>query len=411
MFENICKIYAGTIGLAAIVAASSGFAEGEKTIEPTIPMDTSDPSYELWKTPRDDLGNGREAGPINVQRYPGGLGFAGIPTFFKQPLAFTTEDLVAGDVDVAVIAAYNDMGGGVRGAALGPMAIRALPGPMAWGVMRAEHMHTMVNPFEVLNIVDYGDAPNDPWSTHRTMDAVREFLAPVVATKNQRGENIIPVIVGGDHSLMYSNVAALSDVYGKGNVGVVHFDAHYDAGKNVFGHLISHSQPIYRLIDEGHVPGKNYIQVGLRGYYPSKSSFEWMREQGFRYHTMGEVELRGWEPVMEDVLKEANDGPEYMYISFDVDVLDPAYIPGTGTPEPNGLTPREVFPLIRRLCAESNVVGFELVELAPERGHGYESVLTSERIIRECLVGIALRKSGIDEKDYRSPLTLDDGRD
>lgn len=82
---------------------------------------------------------------------------------------------------------------------------------------------------------------------------------------------------------------------------------------------------------------------------------------------MAEVERRGWEPVMEDITQEAKDGPEYLFISFDIDTLDPAFVPGTGTPEPGGLTPREAFPLVRRLCAESNVVGFDLVEFAPER--------------------------------------------
>jgi agmatinase len=149
----------------------------------------------------------------------------------------------------------------------------------------------------------------------------------------------------------------------------------------------------------------------LRVYYPNAESFEWMREQGFRYHTMAEVEKRGWDAVMEDVIREANDGPEYIYISFDIDVLDPAYTPATGTPEPNGLTPREVFPFIRRLCAESNVVGFELVELLPYRAEGYETVLNCDRIVREALVGMAMRKLGIDATHYLAEETADDGRD
>jgi agmatinase len=113
---------------------------------------------------------------------------------------------------------------------------------------------------------------------------------------------------------------------------------------------------------------------------------------------------------MEDIINEAKDGPEYLFISFDIDVMDPAYMPGTGTPEPNGLTPRETFPLIRRLCAESNVVGFELVELLPYRASGYETVLNSERIVRECLVGIAMRKNGIADNAFLAPLTVDDDR-
>jgi arginase family enzyme len=381
--------------------------EGEKAV---IPLDTKDPAYNVWQTTRDDLNKGREPGPINIQRYPGGPGFAGIPTFFKLPIALTPEDLKAGDVDVAIVGAYTDMGAGGRGAAWGPMAFRASPSTVGWGKFAMDHMLTLVNPFEDLIMVDYGDAPIDFLSTERSMPAIREFIREIAAIKRKDGTHVIPLIIGGDHSLMYSDVAGLADVYGKGNVGVIHFDAHYDATKNMFGHMISHGQPVYRLIEEGHVPGKNFIQIGLRGYYPNKESFEWMREQGFRYHTMAEVEKRGWKDVMEDIIKEAKDGPEYIFISFDIDVMDPAYTPGTGTPEPNGLTPRETFPLIRRLCAESNVVGFELVELLPYRVPGYETVLNSERIVRECLVGIAMRKKGIVDEAFLAPLTVDDNR-
>ena len=378
---------------------------------PMIPLDTKDPAFNLWQTPRKDLMKGREPGPINIQRYAGGMGWFGIPTFFKLPIALTPEDLMAGNVDVAIFGAYTDMGGGTRGAAWGPSALRASPSTVGWGAFAMDHMLTLVNPFEELTIVDYGDAPVDPMSTERSMPAIREFVRQVAAVKNKDGKNVIPIIIGGDHSLMYSDVAGLADVYGKGNIGVVHFDAHYDATKSVFGHLISHGQPVYRLIEEGHVLGKNFIQVGLRGYYPNKESFEWMRKQGFRYHTMADVEKNGWPKVMEEIIAEAKDGPKYMFISFDIDVMDPAYMPATGTPEPNGLTPRETFPLIRRLCAESNVVGFELVELLPYRVPGYETVLNSERIVRECLVGLAMHKMGMGAtKAYLAPLTSDDGR-
>ena len=382
--------------------------EGEKAV---IPLDTEDPGYNLWQTTRDDLMKGREPGPINIQRFPGGPGFMGIPTFFKLPIALTPEDLKAGDVDVAIVGAYTDMGGGGRGAAWGPMAFRASPSTVGWGAFSMDHMLTLVNPFEEMTMVDYGDAPVDFLSTERSMPAIREFIRQIAAVERKDGTHVIPLIIGGDHSLMYPDVAGLADVYGKGNVGVIHFDAHYDASKNLFGHMISHGQPVYRLIEEGHVPGKNFIQVGLRGYYPSEESFVWMREQGFRYHTMAEIEKRGWKDVMEDIIREAKDGPENLFVSFDIDVMDPAYTPGTGTPEPNGLTPRETFPLIRRLCAESNVVGFELVELLPYRVSGYETVLNSERIVRECLVGIAMRKKGIADEHYLAPLTVDDDKE
>ena len=129
-----------------------------------------------------------------------------------------------------------------------------------------------------------------------------------------------------------------------------------------------------------------------------------------RYHPMAEVEHRGWDAVLEDVIKEAKES-EYIFISFDVDVIDPAFVTGTGTPEPGGLLPREAFKIMRRLCAESNVIGVDIVELAPERDPTYLSTMNVNRVVRQCLTGIAMRKKGITEADYLSPLTTDDGRD
>ncbi len=379
-------------------------------VEPVIPLNKADPTYDLWKLRRQDLSKGREPGPLNVQRFPGGMAMMGIPTFFRLPVALTPADLEAGNVDVAMIGAYTDMGGGSRGAAFGPQAFRAPPADyVVWGAFSMPHMGTLVNPFEALTIVDYGDAPVDPLSTERSMEAIRAVVREATQAKKKDGSHVFPLIVGGDHSLSYPNIAAVTDVYGKGKVGVIHFDAHYDA-TFMMGHLATHGAWVKRLLVEGHVPGRNYIQVGLRGYYPDAESFEWMRKEGFRYHTMAEVERRGWDAVMEDILREANDGPEYLFISFDIDTIDPAYTPGTGTPEPGGLTTREAFPLVRRLCAESNVVGFDVVELLPYRDPGYTTVLNTNRLVRECLVGLALRKKGITEKDYLSPLTVDDGR-
>jgi agmatinase len=126
---------------------------------------------------------------------------------------------------------------------------------------------------------------------------------------------------------------------------------------------------------------------------------------------MAEIEQDGWDTVMQRIIAEAGDGPDYLYISFDIDVLDPAFAPGTGTPEPGGLTPREVFPLVRRLCAENNLVGFDLVEFNPLADPGYTTALTAGRVLRECLTGIAMKKKGITDKNYRSPLTLNDGHD
>jgi agmatinase len=376
--------------------------EGEKAV---IPLDTKDPSYNLWQVLRDfSKDPKREPGPINIQKYDMGMSFNAMPTFFNLPIALTPEDLLAGKVDVAIIGATTDMGTGMRGAAHGPNAVRNSQVYGGYGA-RQPHLHTMIDPLQDMVSVDYGNAPIDIMSTERSVHAIRSFVRSAAEVEPEPGRHVIPIIVGGDHSLMYPDVAALTDIYGKGNVGVVHFDAHYDAGKYMMGHLIGHGMPVYRLIEEGLVPGKNFIQVGLRGYYPDEESFKWMREQGFKYHTMADIEKRGFPVVMNEVIKEANDGPEYIFVSFDIDTLDPAFAPGTGTPEPGGLTPREAFPILRRLCAETNVIGFELVELSPIIDPTYVSALVANRLIKECMTGMAMRKKGLTEPHYLSPLT------
>lgn len=367
-----------------------------------IRLDPNDPTLDPWSALRDTSNDPhREPGPF----YPGRLWAPGVLTFFKLPIALTPEDLTAGNVDVAIMGAPVDMGIGMRGAGNGPKSLRESLGDVPGVSGNLPHMHVGVAWKQELTAVDYGDAPIDFLSVERSMPPVRNLVREIAAS------GAIPVVVGGDHSLEYPNVAGVADVYGKENIGVIHFDAHYDAGGDGFGgHLISHAQPIRRLIDEGHVLGKNYIQVGLRGYWPGEEGFQWMREHNFRYHTMAEIERDGWGTVMKRVIMEANDGPDYLYISFDIDVLDPAYAPGTGTPEPGGLTPREVFPLVRGLCAENNLVGFDLVELNPLVDPGYTTILNANRLIQECLTGIAMRKKGITAGQYLSPLTSDDKR-
>lgn len=371
----------------------------------SIPLNTESGGFNGWKTLRpSEFDTPREPGPINVNRYLYAEPKLGIPTFMGMPVAMTPEDLVAGQVEVAIMGIPMDMGSGYRGAAYGPRAVRTGPIYKGSSFVEPPHMHTMVSPTNELVIVDYGDIAVDQLSTERSLEHIRKMVREVAAA------GTIPMIVGGDHSLMYPDAAGVVDVYGAGNVGIVHFDAHYDAGKGGT-HLLSHGQPVQRLFEEKLIPGKNFIQIGLRGYWPGKKGFEWMQENGLRYHTMAEIEKEGWAFVMERAMKEVLEGPEYIYISFDIDVLDPAYAPGTGTPEPGGLTTREVFPIVRRLCAEKNVVGFELVEVNPLVDPGYTTSQNADRVLRECLTGIAMRKNGLTEPHYLSPLTVDHGHD
>jgi agmatinase len=361
----------------------------------TIPLNIESEGFNSWKTERPkSLNPKREPGPIHLSRYMSGGWNTGLRTFAGAPLAIYPEDLIAGNVDVAIVGAPLDMGSYYRGQKFGPQAMRNEYG--AGGV----DMNTMVNPSKVLSIVDYGDIAIDNMSTELSVQHVRERVREIAET------GTLPFIVGGDHSLEYPDVAALADVHGKGSFGVVHFDSHYDAGKSQ-PHWLTHGQPVYRAVKEGHVNPENYIQIGLRGPWPGPEGFEWMRNNGMRYHTMAEIEKKGWKEVMETALAEAREGGKKLYISFDVDVIDPAFVPGTGTPVPGGLTMREAIPIVRGLCAQNDMVGFEIVELDPLLDPTYRSALNSNFVMHACLTGIAMRKEGIDDPHYFSELTTE----
>lgn len=361
----------------------------------SIPLNTEAEDFNSWKlmNPR-ALTTPREPGPINLSYYVDS-GRGGVQTFAGAPVAIYPEDLIAGDVEVAIVGAPLDMGTYYRGQRFGPQAMRT--GYFHGG----NDMNTMVNPNKVLSIVDYGDIAIDNMSTEISVHHVRERVAEIAAT------GAIPFIVGGDHSLEYPDIAGLADVHGKGSFGVVHFDSHFDAGKGQ-AHYITHGQPVYRAIKEGHVKAENFIQVGLRGPWPGAWGFEWMRNNGMRYHPMAEVEKKGWKQVMEDAVREAREGTEKLFISFDVDVLDPAFVPGTGTPVPGGLTMREAIPIVRALCTESEMIGFEIVELDPLLDNTYRSALNANYIMHACLTGIAMRKTGITDGSYLSELSTED---
>lgn len=373
------------------VVESATYTEGRDA--PNIPLNTESESFNAWRMIRPrSLEPEREAGPISLSRYGGRDGPL---TFGGLPLALSPEDLIAGEVDVAILGAPLNMGSGWRDSgAEATQALRLYGWPIG-----ATDQYVQVSASSVLNIVDYGDVAVDNLSTERSMKHIREVVREIAET------GAVPMIVGGDHSLAYPNVAALADVYGKEKVSVIHFDSHYDAWWGYDGHLISHGYPVYRLIMEGHVRAADYIQVGLRSSGPGKAAFEWMREQGMRYHTMAEIERRGWEVVIDRVVKEASEEGRKLHISFDIDVIDPAFTVATGTPVPGGLNMRESIAIVRRLCSEANVVGFDLVELHPALDPTYRTSLNSAFIIKACTTGLAMRKEGLTGEHYLSPLS------
>ena len=365
-----------------------------------IPLDPEDPTRDVRLMRRDPKKNPqRKPGPINIQKTLGGTWSQGIPTFFRLPVALGPEDLKAGKVQVAFFGAGVDISTGQRGTGYGPMAVRMGDIVGGWGELKVlSSGHPVagdVDWTQELVAVDYGDAPIDILSQERSVLPVYEMAVEIMRA------GAIPFTVGGDHSLMYPDVAAAAAVYGRGNVAVLHFDAHFDGLTSAFGHPLGHGSMVRLLIDEGHVNGEDFYQIGLNSVKPSGKDMEWMHQSGLKFYFMQEIDDRGWKAVMDEVLADIQKrGKKYLFVSVDTDALDPAYAPGMGTPEPGGLTVRELFPMLRAATIAHNVIGLELVEVNPLVDTTYRSRQVAVRIVRELMTGMALRKKGITDPYY-----------
>jgi agmatinase len=174
---------------------------------------------------------------------------------------------------------------------------------------------------------------------------------------------------------------------------MVHFDTHTDTAELQWGKVLAHGSPMYHLVADGHVDPRRYVQIGLRGYWPGPVEFGWQREQGITSFFAHDVRDRGIRAVVEEAIAIVGDGP--VLLTVDVDVLDPAFAPGTGTPEPGGLTPTELLWACRTVAAGLDLVGSDVVEVAPTAvGSADVTALVADRIVRETLTGVALRRAG-----------------
>ena len=330
----------------------------------------------MTEPPRRDLSPGMQ------EQLELGYVFGGLSTFGQRPLVTDPEGLDSWQPDVAIVGAPFDISTTNRpGARFGPRAIRALayePGTY--------HLDLGIEIFEHLEVVDYGDAFCPHGQTETSHANIRERVHQVAS----RG--IVPVILGGDHSITWPAATAVADVHGYGNVGIVHFDAHADTADSIDGNLASHGTPMRRLIESGAVPGDRFVQVGLRGYWPPAETFAWMREQGMVWHTMHEIWERGFKAVMADAVSEALSKADHLYLSVDVDVMDPAHAPGTGTPEPGGMTSVDLLRMVRQLALEHDLVGMDVVEVAPAYDVSDLTVNAAHRIVFEALAGMAERR-------------------
>ena len=171
-------------------------------------------------------------------------------------------------------------------------------------------------------------------------------LEAAVETVTRAGA--IPVVLGGDHSIAFADAKGVANVLGHGRVSMLHFDAHADTGDIEFGSLWGHGQPMRRLIESGALRGDRFLQIGLRGYWPPPETLDWMAEQRMRSYEMTEIGSRGLDTCLTEAFGIATDECEGVFLSVDIDVCDPGHAPGTGTPEPGGLTARELLDSVRR---------------------------------------------------------------
>lgn len=302
--------------------------------------------------------------------------YAGPLTFGGAPLTQDPAELEGADV-VIVGAPTDDLVSDRPGTRFAPRAIRAAscpPGP---------HLEAKLDAFAELRILDFGDAavlPADAARSHRAIEATVGQILEAGA---------IPIVLGGDHSIAEPDIRACTGRHGP--VGLLHFDTHTDTGTEVFGVEVSHGTPMYRLVEAGHVAPERYVQIGLRGYWPGEPEFTWQAERGITSFFMHDVRDRGIKAVVNETLERVGPGP--VYLSVDVDVLDPAFAPGTGTPEPGGMTSVDLLWACREVASRVELVGAEVVEVIPTGvGSADITALVAERIVRETLTGIALRR-------------------
>ena len=322
--------------------------------------------------------HGDEAHPAHI----------GLSTYLQLPLARNAGELTG--ADIAILGAPVDMGVVYRpGARFGPRAIRQAS---YLNVSRTPlyHLGLDLNPFDYLNVVDFGDANCPPSSLELSHEAIKSKVSETLAA------GCIPIVLGGDHSITLPSATAVAEHHGIGRVGILHFDAHADTEEAGYGGvLISHGSPMRRLIESGAVPGKNFVQVGLRGYWPPKETFNWMGEQGMRWHLMSEIEDRGADAVISDAIDETLDGPELLYLSIDIDVADPGFAPGTGTPEPGGISAAELLRAVRRIAtSDATIVAMDVVEVSPPYdGPGEITATLAHRVVLETISGMALKRA------------------
>ncbi len=365
-----------------------------------------DKATNIWRQQRDpDRNPAGEPGPIDIQRYEVQLEPVGIHTFFKLPVALTPEDLVAGEVDVAIFGAPTAALPHSGGAMWAPAEVRYTRDwggygdpkfPLSW-----LEYETLINPFGIINAVDYGDAGLNAYNQAQTLEEIRRMTREVAQT------GAIPFLVGGDHSVPNGSYRGIVDVYGRKNVGFLHFDVHLDRGTGKFGAFYHSGSYMNMAVEEGLLDGTEVVQFGMGAPAFGADLYDEIVAEGGHVYHLHEI-LRDGVDVTFDKIYENFKDVDLIYVSFDVDVFDVAYAPGTGSSEPTAMIPRELFPHLRKFAATKTIVGFDIVEYNPfYDNQGKQTARLVRRIMFQFLTGIAMKKDGIDP-DYIHPRVAGD---
>lgn len=300
--------------------------------------------------------------------------FSGIATFGRQP-----HSRHLNGVDVAIVGVPYDGSTSYRsGTRFGPRAIRE-QSLLLWGYNNA----LQVNPFEKLNVIDYGDVDVIPVDVVATHAAVENEVSQLLSAGCQ------VLTLGGDHSIALPLLRAHRKKYGP--LAVLHFDAHPDTWDEEFpGHKFSHGTPFRRAVDEGLMDVDAYMQIGIRGPTPAAADYADAIKLGARMITLDDALDMGLNQIISEVHQRIGDRP--LYLTFDIDVVDPAYAPGTGTPEVGGFASREILRLVRGLKG-LNLIGCDLVEVSPPFDNQGITAILAANLAFEFLSLMALRRS------------------
>ena len=314
-------------------------------------------------------------------------------TFLGVPRCDLDEPGSYADADVVILGAPFDGGTSHRpGARFGPMAIRMTDYLPADGSRPSLALRT--DGLVDLTVVDAGDVEMYSGDIEKALPALEAAVEKVTRA------GAIPIVLGGDHSIAFPDAKGVANVLGHGRVSMLHFDAHADTGDIEFGSLWGHGQPMRRLIQSGALRGDRFLQIGLRGYWPPPDTLSWMAGQGMRSYEMTEIGRRGLQECLTEAFVIAMDECEGVFLSVDIDVCDPGHAPGTGTPEPGGLSARELLDSVRRICLELPVVGVDVVEVSPPYDHSDITAALANRVVLEALSAISRRR-----QDFRDGTT------